>query len=340
MFKAVRLNALTYPVEPVEHEEMARAGARLVAIEGQQPQEIIDAACDCDALMIVSSYVPGEVIEQLTRCRVLARMGAGTDRVDIATATRCGIVVSNVPDFCLNEQAEHALALLLALARKLPAMSAAMRRGDWAARHDAGLHRVTGRTLGLVGFGASAQAVAVRARGLGLRLLAWARNPAKYHAAADRLGVELIDLDQLLRASDFVSLHLPLTPQTRHFLSADRLALMRPDACLINTARGAIVDEAALVEMLRAGRLAGAGLDVFEGIDVFTLPGEPPCHPLLELDNVILTPHCAGSSIESTADSKRRGTRNAAEVLLGRWPAHVVNPEVQPRFSLAREASP
>lgn len=335
MFKAVRLNALTYPVDSVEQEELARAGACLVAVEGQQPQEIIDAAADCDALLIVSSYVPGSVIEKLTRCRVLARMGAGTDRVDIAAATRCGIVVSNVPDFCLNEQAEHVLALLFALARKLPAMSAAMRRGDWAARHDPGVHRIAGRTLGLVGFGASAQAVAARARGLGLRLLAWARNPPKYQTAADRLGVELIDLDRLLRHSDFVSLHLPLTPATRHFLSAERLALLRSEAVLINTARGALVDETALAEMLRTGRLAGAGLDVFEAIDVFALSSAPPRHPLLELENVLLTPHCAGSSVESTADSKRRGTRNAADVLLGRWPAHVVNPEVKPRFPLA-----
>jgi D-3-phosphoglycerate dehydrogenase len=337
--KAVRLNATTYPVEPAELAELRRAGAELTAIEGQQPDEIIAAAADCDALLVVSSRVPGPVMEQLSRCRVISRLGAGTDRIDVATATRCGIVVANVPDFCLDEQAEHTLALLLAAARQLPYVTAALRRGEWTARSHPGVRRVAGRTLGLVGFGASAQAVAKRAAAFDLRLIAWARSPAKHQAAAERLGVRLVELDDVLRESDFVSLHLPLTDETRHLLDANRLALLRPGAVLVNTARGGLVDEAALVKALRERRIAGAALDVFEGIDVFALPGTPPRHALLELDNVILTPHCAGSSVESTLDSKVRGARNAAAVLLGRWPPHVVNLEVQPRFSLVRQVA-
>lgn len=332
---AVRLNAATYPVEPFERAELARAGAAFVEIEGQQPDEILAAAKQCDALLVVSSYVPAAVIERLARCRIIARLGAGVDRVDVEAATRHGIVVSNVPDFCLDEQAEHTLTLLLAFARRLPYMTAAMQIGDWSARHHPGVHRVTGRTLGLVGFGASAKAVAARARGLGLRLLAWPRSPDKHRADADRLGVALVDLESLLRDSDVVSIHLPLTPETRHLLSADRLALLKPTAVIINTARGAVIDEAALVEALRQRRIAGAALDVFEGIDVFAPPGgPPPRHPLLEMDHVILTPHCAGSSVESTLDSKRRGAQSAAAVLLGRWPASVVNPGVRPRSPL------
>lgn len=334
MFKAVRLNATTYPLDPTEGEELARCGADLVAVEAQRLEEIIDAAADCDALLVVSAYVPGAVIARLTRCRVIARLGAGTDRVDIETATRHGIVVSNVPDFCINEQAEHTLALLLAFGRRLPYMTSAMHRGDWSARHHPGVHRIAGQTLGLVGFGASAQAVASRARALGLRLLAWVRNPPKYQGVAEAAGVELVELDHLLRESDFVSLHLPLTTETRHLLDADRLGLLRPTAVLINTARGALIDETALIEALRHKRIAGAALDVFEGIDVFSLDGGRPSHPLLELDNVILTPHCAGSSVESTRESKVRGVRNAADVLQGRWPRHVVNPDVQPRWPL------
>ncbi len=334
MFHAVRLNAITYPVEPGERAELTRAGAEFVEIEGKQPAEIVAAAKDCDALLVVSAYVPGDVLARLERCRTVARLGAGTDRIDIAAATRHGIVVSNVPDFCLNEQAEHTLTLLLAWARRLPFMTDAFRRGDFGARHHPAVHRLAGQSLGLVGFGASAQAVAARARAFGLRLRAWVRNPAKYAATAAPLGVELVELDRLLAESDFVSLHLPLTPETRHLLDAGRLALLKPTTVLINTARGALVDEAALVLALRQRRLAGAALDVFEGIDVFALPGTPPRHPLLELDNVILTPHCAGSSVESTRESKLRGARNAADVLQGRWPAHVVNPEVQPRFPL------
>lgn len=163
MFKAVRLNAITYPVDEAERIELARAGAELIEIEGQEPHEILAAAEDCDALLVVSSRVPGSVIERLSRCRVIARLGAGTDKIDVAEATRRGIVVTNVPDFCLNEQAEHTLALLLAFVRRLPFMMQAMRTHDWTARHHPGVHRLAGQTLGLIGFGASAQAVAQRA---------------------------------------------------------------------------------------------------------------------------------------------------------------------------------
>jgi D-3-phosphoglycerate dehydrogenase len=336
VYKAVRLNADTYPVDPGERAEM-EGGATLTAIEGHRPDEILDAAADCDALLVVSAHVPGSVIDRLQCCRVIARLGAGTDRIDVGAATRSGIVVTNVPDFCLEEQADHTLALLLAWARRLPYMTDAMRRGDWSARHHPGVHRIAGRVLGLVGFGASARAVAVRARVFGLRLLAWVRDRAKVRGEADAIGVELVEMDRLLRESDFVSVHLPLNSETRHLIDAGRLALMKPTAVLINTARGAVVDEAALVEALRQKRLAGAALDVFEGIDVLAPPGQPPEHPLLALDNVILTPHCAGSSVESTRDSKVRGARNAAEILLGRWPRYVVNPEVKPRFPLSRD---
>jgi D-3-phosphoglycerate dehydrogenase / 2-oxoglutarate reductase len=335
MFRSVRLNAVTYPVHPAEVEQLARAGAALVEIEGQQPEEIVAAAADCDALLVVSSRVPAEVIDRLPKCRVISRLGAGTDKIDIAAATRNGIVVANVPDFCLNEQAEHTLALLLAFARRLPYMMDSMRRGHWTARSHGKVHRIAGRTLGLVGFGASAQAVARRAAPFGLKLLVWARTPDKHRHVARDLGVELVNLDQLLAESDFVSIHLPLKSETHHLLDARRLALMKPTAVLVNTARGAIVDEAALIKVLRERRIAGAALDVFEGIDVFALPGPPPQHPLLELDNVLLTPHCAGSSVESSLESKVRGARHAADVLLGRWPPHVVNPEVKPRLTLA-----
>jgi D-3-phosphoglycerate dehydrogenase / 2-oxoglutarate reductase len=328
MLRAVRLNAVTYPVEPGERAELARVGCEVVALEGQRSEEVLAAAAVCDALLVVSSHVPASVIERLSRCRVISRLGAGTDRIDIDAATRAGIVVANVPDFCLNEQAEHTMALLLALARRLPWMSAAMARSDWSARHDPGVHRVAGRTLGLVGFGAGAKAVAERARGFGLRLVAWARTPDRHRADARRLGVELTGLDRLLAESDFVSIHLILTPETRHLIDAERIGRMKPSALLVNTARGAVIDEAALVEALRQGRIGGAALDVFETLDVFALPGTPADHPLMHLNNLILTPHTAGSSVESTLDSKVRGARNAAAVLAGEWPATVVNPEV------------
>jgi D-3-phosphoglycerate dehydrogenase len=334
MFKAVRLNTLTYPVDDEERTQLANAGAQFVEIEGQEPQDILAAAEDCDALLVVSSRVPAAVIGRLSRCRVIARLGAGTDRIDIVAATRQGIVVTNVPDFCLNEQAEHTLTLLLAFARRLPYMMQAMHAHQWSARHHPDVHRMAGQTLGLVGFGASAQAVAQRTAAFGMRLLAWVRQPGKYQEIARKLHVELQPLDRLLSESDFVSIHLPLCDETRHLVSAERLARLKPTAVLINTARGAIIDERALVELLRQRRIGGAALDVFEGIDVFAVPGTPASHPLLELDNVLLTPHCAGSSVESSRDSKIRGACNAADVLRGVLPRFVVNADVQPRFPL------
>lgn len=328
MFKAVRLNATTYPTEPVEREVLTSAGAALMEIEGQMPDEIITAAHDCDALLVVSSTVPRPVIEKLQNCRVISRLGAGTDKIDIAAATEHGILVTNVPDFCLNEQAEHTLALLLAFHRRLPYMMQAMRTGNWTARSHPGVHRLAGQTLGLVGFGASAQAVATRAASFGLKVLAWVRDPQKYADVAARLGVTLVPLDVALSSADYVSLHIPLTAETRGMIDASRLCLLKPNAVLINTARGALIDEIALVEALRQHRIGGAALDVFDGINVFAEPGPPPPHPLFELDNVLLTPHCAGSSVESSIDSKTRGARNAAFVLSGQVPQSLVNPEV------------
>ena len=233
--RAVRLNATTYPVEPEEAQALAAQGAGLLAVEGQRADEIVAAARDCDALLVVSSYVPAQVIDGLTRCRTIARLGAGTDRIDIEAATRRGIVVSNVPDFCLGEQADHTMALLLSFARRLPFMQDAMRRGDWTARQHPGVHRIAGRTLGLVGFGASAQAVARRAGAFGLTLLAWTRHPDRYVDSAAALGARLVPLEQLLQASDYVSVHLPLTAQTRHLIGAVELAHMSQAAVLINT---------------------------------------------------------------------------------------------------------
>ena len=329
---AVRLNATTYPVEDDERAELEQAGANFVAVEGSSLEEALGAARDGDALLVVSAKVPAELIEQMPRCRVIGRLGAGTDRIDVAAATRRGILVTNVPDFCTNEQAEHTLALLLAWVRRLPYMLHAMQRGEWTARHHPSVHRLAGQTLGLVGFGASAQAVAARAAHFGLRLLAWARSPEKYREAAARLGVELVTLDRLLSQADFISLHLPLTDDTRGLIGERELARMKPAAVLVNTARGALVDEGALVAALQSGRLGGAALDVFDGIDVLALPGPPPDHPLLKLENVLCTPHCAGSSVESSRDSKIRGARNAALVLRGRKPPYIVNPTVIPRF--------
>ena len=336
-FKAVRLNAESFPVAPEEIPLLEEAGADWMAIEGKAPEEILAAAADCDALLVISSKVPPAVVEGLRRCRVIARLGSGTDRIAVDVATRRGIVVSNVPDFCVAEMAEHTLALLLAWGRRLFYMAEQMRRGDWDARRHPGVHRIAGQTLGLIGFGAGAEAVAVRARAFDMGVQAWVRDPEKATARAACRGVDLVDFDTLLATSDYVSLHVPLTPETRGMIGAGQLRLMKPAAVLINTARGALVDEEALATVLRENRIGGAALDTFEAIDVFGTHG-PPAHPLLELDNVILTPHCSGCSVEATRDMQLRGARNAALVLRGEWPPYVVNPGVHPVHPLNRPA--
>ena len=336
--RVVRLNATLFP--PNEHELALyeRYGLRPALVEAATPEQIIPHVADCDALFAVSVALPAAVIERLARCRVISRLGTGTDKIDVAAATRAGILVTNVPRFCVEEQADHAMALLLAIARKLPQMARGMAAGGWtgARRLAQTNRRLSGQTLGLVGFGNSAQMTAQRARGFGMRVLGTRRDLAAAREAAARLGVELVDLDRLLAESDYVSLHLPLTPETYHLIDEAAIRRMKPGAALINTARGALVDEEALVRALRDGHLSGAGLDTFEGINVFDEVERPPAHALLDLENVVLTPHVAAQSVQAMQDVALGGVENVVAVLAGRWPPadHVVNLGVTPRFPL------
>ena len=295
---------------------------------------------ECDALFAVSVNLPTRVIESLKRCKVISRLGTGTDKIDVATATKMGIVVTNVPYFCVQEQADHTMMLLLALERKLPAhdgFRAPLALGTKPNAPLAGTtYRLSERTLGLVGFGNSARETAIRARGFGMRVLATRRNKNASTAQADAIGVEMVDLDTLLRESDYVSLHVPLDKETFHLIDEAALRKMKPTASLINTSRGGNVDEMALVRALQEGVIASAGIDTFELIDIF---GEEkaPDHPFLTLDNVILTPHVAAMSVQAKEDVGRGGVENVVSILSGFWPHpdHIVNRGVVPRFPLA-----
>jgi phosphoglycerate dehydrogenase-like enzyme len=337
--RVVRLNARLFPPDDFEKSLFARYGVHPLEVEANDPDAIVDRTAGCDALCVVSTALPAPVMDALSRCRVISRYGIGTDKLAVDAATRRGIVVTNVPRFCDEEMGDHAMALLLAVARKLPQMGRAMATGSWlqARAQENASHRLAGRTLGLVGFGASARTTAERARGFGLRLLATRRRMQSVDPEAARLGVAMVDLDTLLARSDYVSLHLPLSADTFHLFDAARIARMKPGAVLINTARGALVDETALVAALREGRLAGAGIDTFEQINVHAETEEPPRHPLLELDNVVLTPHVAAHSAESKETWARTAVLNTLAVLGGYWPppGHLVNPGVTPRAALA-----
>ena len=334
--RVVRLNAVLFPPSDFERAEWKRAGLAPVEAEANTVEDLIPVVAEADGVFAISVALPTPVVAAMARCRVISRLGTGTDKIDVALATQRGILVTNVPTFCIEEQADHTMALLLALARKLPQMQRGMRAGAYNASQgfSRSNQRLNGRTLGLVGFGNSARLTAQRARGFGMRVLATRRSATPADPA---LGVEMTDLATVLRESDYVSLHLPLVAQTYHMFGAAEFAAMKPGALFINTSRGALVDEAALEAALRSGHLGGAGLDTFERIDVFAENPPMPQWSLLELDNVIATPHVAASSVQAGQDVSRGGIENLAAVLSGTWPrpGNIVNEGVVPRAPLA-----
>jgi D-3-phosphoglycerate dehydrogenase len=337
-FRVVRLNCRISPVDDFESAQYQRYGLQPLLVEANSPQELTPQVADSDAILVVSTALPGEVIERLSRCRIISRLGIGTDKIDVEKAGQRGILVTNVPGCFSEEVADHTLGFILALARKFPQMSRALAQGAWgrSRRQAVQNHRLSGCTLGLIGFGDSARLVARRAQVFGLRLLATRRNLSQASLEAEELGVRMVDLDTLLSESDFVSLHLPLSRETYHLINRAALRKMKRGAYLINTARGAIVDEEALTEALRDGHLGGAGLDTFEHIDPFSGTETPPDHPLLHLENVILTPHVAALSAEAMREVSEKGIENVAAVLEGHWPPleRVVNSGITPRFPL------
>ena len=338
-FKIVRLTAPIFQTTDFERRALAEAGLHLTVVDAGTPAEIIPHVADADIVTLIGTYLPAPIIEAMTRCRAIARMGAGTDRIDVARATELGIVVANTPFFCVEEQADHAMAMLLSLARKLTLAQHAMATGNVAAARRAvgGGQRLSATTLGLVGFGRSAAHMARRARGFGMRVLAVRNNKNAPTTEADALGVIMTDLDTILRESDHLSLHLPLTPATRHLIDAAALAKMKSTATIINTSRGALIDEAALIDALDRGQIAGAGIDTHALIDVLIEEIPPDAHPLLGRDNVILTPHVASGSVQAGQDIRSTAIENMRDILQGYWPPaeNIVNPTVVPRYPLA-----
>jgi D-3-phosphoglycerate dehydrogenase len=251
--------------------------------------EQIERAIDADVIINSRSAIkwPGDVLEALPRLKMITTCGIGTDAIDLAAARERSIVVSNIPGKTAPVVAEHALALLLAAARRVAYQTAELKAGRWTLRESVFL---AGKTVGVVGTGTIGSAFARLARAIGMNVIAWTYNPSPKRAA--ELGLRFVELDDLLRTSDAVSLHLRLTPQSRGLLKARELALMKPGSLLVNTARGALVDMDALVAALSSGHLAGAALDVY---DIEPLP---PDHPILACEQVVLTPHIADQTPE------------------------------------------
>jgi D-3-phosphoglycerate dehydrogenase / 2-oxoglutarate reductase len=309
-----------FPSLEPEHRVLDPLGVELRAGQCRSEEEVIALAKDADAILNCYAKMTARVIGELTRCKVIARYGIGVDNVDLAAATRAKIVVTNVPDYCVDEVSDHGLALFLALARRVVAADQAVKGGAWDVVAHKGIRRLRGQTLGLLGFGKIARALAVKAQALGMHVVAV--DPFVDAETMARLKVRAADMDTLLTESDAVSVHVPLSPETRGIIGERALARMKPTAFLINTSRGGLVDEQALAAALTAGRLAGAALDVVEK------EPPPPDHPLRKAPNVILTPHLAFYSQQAVVELQTKVAEEAARAFRGEPPRSPVNREV------------
>jgi D-3-phosphoglycerate dehydrogenase len=307
----------------LSREELSRVSVAYVAGAKHTPDVVERMAHDADAIMVTPASVTAEIMDRLPRLRVIGKPGIGYDVIDVEAATNRGIAVFSAPGFCAREVADHTLMLALGLARKAPLLGNAMRKGIYERSLPSPLSALYEMTLGLVAFGEIAREVATRAKPFGFKLLAC--DPLVEQPAADPYGVTLVSLEALLAHADIVSVHAPLMKETRHLIGAREFGLMKPTAYVINTARGPVIDQAALIAALQAKRIAGAGLDVYE-----REPLEADS-PLLTMDNVILTPHMAGLSDLSQMAVRRRTVRNIANALTGEWlpTRDLVNPAVK-----------
>jgi D-3-phosphoglycerate dehydrogenase len=298
---------------------VARAGAELRLSPQATPEAIVATARDADAVLVTYAKINADMIGQMKKCKIISRFGIGVDNVDLEAATRQGIVVTKVPDYCIDEVSDHAMALLLSLIRKIPASSARAHAGRWEMPAVVPIHRLRGTVLGLVGFGRIPQLVAPKAKAFGMRVVA--SDPYVAQPVMQQAGVDKVEFAELLKISDYISIHSPLLPETRHLFSTAVFNQMKPGALIVNTSRGPVVDEAALAAALDSKQIGGAALDVLEQ--------EPPVSsPLFGRDNVILTPHTSFYSVESLEELQTKAAEEVVRVLSGQPPRNPVNPEV------------
>ncbi len=298
----------------IENEILGPHDVEVVAAPDGKEATLVGLARDADAIATCWAKVTAAVIDAAPRCRLVARMGIGLDNIDVPRATTRKIIVTNVPDYCVSEVADHAMALILACVRNIGFFHHRIKRGEYNLAAGAPMHRLAGRTLGLIGFGKTAQAVYSRARAFEMDVIASSPSGTDYGT-----GCRMVSLDQLFSDSDIISVHAPLTPQSKHLLNRENLARCRPGVFLVNTSRGGLIDQTALLDALQSGKVAGAGLDVFDP--------EPPDvnQALLQDERIVATPHAAFVSEESLIELRRRVARQIVDVLEGRNPPHIVN---------------
>lgn len=303
-----------WPDLEIERDVLATVDAEVIESPNTEESTLAELARDVDGIGTCWAPVTANVIHAATRCRVISRFGIGLDNIDVAAATARGIPVTNVPDYCVEEVSDHTIALLLAAARRIAHFHRRMKGGEYDLSSAPVPKRLSQQTLGLVGFGRIGQAVYHKAQAFGLHVLA--------HSASNQdhaTGCRMVSLQELIKASDFISLHAPLTAQTQSILNATAFQAMKPHAVVINTSRGGLIDTEALQAAIHDGSIGGAALDVFDP--------EPPdlSLPLYQDERVITTPHSAFTSEESLIQLRTRAAQNLADVLRGVRPAHIVN---------------
>ncbi len=317
MKKKVVITDYQYEHINAEKNIIESAGFLLEDYQLKDSQQLIPICKDADAIITQYSDISAELIQQLEHCSMIIKYGIGVNNIDVEAASKKGIYVCNVPDYGVEEVSDHAVAMMLCLAKKLPVLTKALQSGDWGYGSTVPLKRICSCTLGLIGFGRIPQLVAKKMQGFGVRILVY--DPYVSNEIMSKEGVEGADLEQIFKESDFISVHVPLNSATKGMIGKNAFDKMKSTAIVINTARGGVIDETELIQALLKGKIAGAGVDVYET--------EPVAadNPLLHMDNVIATPHCAWYSETAITTLQRKVAEEVVNVLNGNEPFNCVN---------------
>jgi len=295
---------------------LKRVDAEVVQAKSASADDILAVAKDADGVLVTYAKLPGELLRQFKKCKVIGRFGLGVDNIDLPAAKELGITVTYVPDYCLREVSDHAMALLLSLTRKIPLSNKLVQAGRWEMPAVVPIQRLEGQVLGLIGLGGIPRAMVPKAQAFGYKVIA--NDPFLPKDVFQSLNVESVSLDELYARSDAISVHAPLMPATRGLVNADAFAKMKKGVLIVNTARGPLIDEAALLAALDSGKVAGAALDVI------TTEPMPKDSPLIGRDNLILTPHTGFYSIQALEELQSKCASDVARVLSGEKPVYPV----------------
>ncbi|NHN33425.1 C-terminal binding protein [Paenibacillus agricola] len=319
-FKVV-ITDYEYKSLQIEQDILSQLDVEFVKAQCRTEEEVINAAKDADGILNQYAPITQKVIQSLNNCKVISRYGVGVNTIDLDAATEQGIVVANCTDYCMDEVADHALALLLSAARKVTLLNSYVKQGVWEYKKAIPIYRLRGQILGMVGFGKISQNLSAKAKAFGLKLIAY--DPFISQEVASKYEVEMVDLDILCQTADFISVHAPLTKATKGLIGSAQFSSMKPEAIIINTSRGPLINEQSLITALQTSQIAGAALDVLEHEPI------DPGNPLLKMEQVILNPHVAWYSEESERELKGKIAQNVVDVLSGLFPVYLANPKVK-----------